>query len=127
MNEPLSNSQGNTTMSEQEIHEFGIDIVRKYAEEKGYEILNGTTDIDLSPQLVIGKENELYFVIIKTTASSGTYKTYDNSIMRMIKENAVNHNAKVLYAGVGIRSMTHGDHLVKNSPFMVNFKGFEEM
>lgn len=117
----------NNLMNNQDIHEFGINVVYKYAKENGYEVINGTNNIDLSPQLILGKENQLYFVIVKTTASDGSYKTYDPQIIKVIKQNALQHNAKVLYAGVGIRCMIHGNQLYKNSPFMVDFRGFEEM
>lgn len=114
-------------LTEQEIHEFGIDIIYKYAQNEGYEILDGSTDIDKHPQIVMKKDDQLYFVMVKTTAGNGSYSEYDKKIALQVKEIANKHNAKILYAGVGLYCVGYGFTLVRNKGFSVDFKGFQNV
>lgn len=42
-------------MSEQEVHEFGIDVIYKFAQQEGYEIVAGSIALNQIPQLVVKK------------------------------------------------------------------------
>ena len=121
------NVNPNDLLTKQEIHEFGIDIIYKYSQQEGYEIVDGTTDLNLNPQLVLKKNGQLYFVMVKTGPADGTHLTYDKELALQVFNNAKPHNAKVLFAGVGLRCVGYGLALVRNKGFQVDFRGFEDV
>jgi hypothetical protein len=121
------NVNPNDLLTKQEIHEFGIDIIYKYAQQEGYEIVDGTTDLNQNPQLVIKKSGQLYFVMVKTGPADGTHLTYDKDLGMQVFNSAKTHNAKVLFAGVGLRCVGYGTALVRNKGFQVDFRGFEDV
>src|SRR5690554_1470011 len=114
-------------LSNQEIHEFGIDIIYKYAQQEGFEVVDGTTDLNQNPQLVLKKNGQLYFVMIKTGSADGTHLTYDRDLAMQVFNNAKPHNAKVLFAGVGLYCVGYGFTLVRNQGYKVDFRGFEDV
>lgn len=114
-------------LSNQEIHEFGIDIIYKYAQQEGFEVVDGTTDLNQNPQLVLKKNGQLYFVMIKTGSADGTHLTYDRDLAMQVFNSAKSHKAKVLFAGVGLRCVGYGSALVRNKGFQVDFRGFEDI
>lgn len=114
-------------LTKQEIHEFGIDIIYKYAQKEGYEVVDGTTDLNLNPQLILKKNGQLYFVMVKTGPADGTHLTYDRDLAMQVFNNAKPHNAIVLFAGVGLSCVGYGTALVRNKGFMVDFRGFEDI
>lgn len=114
-------------LTKQEIHEFGIDIIYKYAQQEGFEVVDGTTDLNQNPQLVLKKNGQLYFVMIKTSPADGTHLTYDRDLAMQIFNSANPHNAKVLFAGVGLRCVGYGSALVRNKGFQIDFRGFEDI
>jgi hypothetical protein len=114
-------------MTEQEVHEFGIDVIYKYAQQEGYEIVAGSTELNENPQLVLKKDGQLYFVMVKTGPGDGTHLTYDKDLALQVFNNAKPHNAKVLFAGVGLYCVGYGFTLVRNQGYKVDFRGFENV
>ena len=114
-------------MTEQEIHEFGVDTIYNYAKQEGYEIIDGSTNLNQNPQLVIRKEGQLYLVIVKTGPGDGTHLTYNKDIYIKVINTAKTHNAKVLFAGVGLYCVGFGYTLVRNQGYKVDFRGFENI
>ncbi len=114
-------------MTEQEVHEFGIDVIYKYAQQEGYEIVAGSTELNENPQLVLKKNGQLYFVMVKTGPGDGTHLTYDKDLALQVFNNAKPHNAKVLFAGVGLYCVGYGFTLVRNQGYKVDFRGFEDV
>ena len=114
-------------MTRQEIHEFGIDIVSKYSKQENFEIIDGTVDINQNPQLVLKKNGQLYFVMVKTGPGDGSHLTYDKDLAMQVFNSAKPHNAKVLFAGVGLYCVGYGHTLVRNQGYKVDFRGFEDV
>jgi hypothetical protein len=114
-------------MTEQEVHEFGIDVIYKYAQQEGYEIVAGSTELNENPQLVLKKNGQIYFVMVKTGPGDGTHLTYDKDLALQVFNSAKPHNAKVLFAGVGLYCVGYGFTLVRNQGYKVDFRGFEDV
>lgn len=114
-------------MTEQEVHELGIDVIYKYTQQEGYEIVAGSTELNQHPQLVLKKNGQLYFVMVKTGPGDGTHLTYDKDLALQVFNNAKPHNAKVLFAGVGLYCVGYGFTLVRNQGYKVDFRGFEDV
>jgi hypothetical protein len=74
------NAEPKNIMTEQEVHEFGIEIICKYAQQEGYEIEADSTELNENPQIVLKKNGQLYFVIVKTGPADGTHLTYDKDL-----------------------------------------------
>jgi len=114
-------------MTKQEIHEFGIDVIYKYAKQEGYEVVAGSTQLNENPQLVLKKNGQLYFVMVKTGPGDGSHLTYDKDLALVVFNNAKPHNAKVLFAGVGLYCEGDGFTLVRNQGYKIDFRGFEDV
>jgi len=114
-------------MTEQEVHEFGINVICKYAQQEGYEIVTGSTELNQNLQLILKKNGQLFFVMVKTGPADGTHLTYDKDLALQVFNNAKPHNAKVLFAGVGLYCVGYGFTLVRNQGYKVDFRGFEDV
>ena len=121
------NADPKNIMTEQEVHEFGIGVIHKYALQEDYEIIAGSTELNQNPQLVLKKNGQLYFVMVKTGPGDGTHLTYDQDLALQVFNNAKPHNAKVLFAGVGLYCVGYGYTLVRNKGYKVDFRGFEDV
>ncbi len=94
MSRPLSN---------QEQHNLAMNIVGKDLEANGYEFLAVNSQLKRNPQFVcIDKNNQRYFVIVKTGPISQFGVTYDVIWMETFKKHAQTQQAKVIFAGVGL-------------------------
>ena len=82
------NADPKNIMTEQEVHEFGIDVIHKYALQEDYEIMDGSTKLNQNPQLVLKKNGQLYFVMVKTGPGDGTHLTYDKDLALQVFNNA---------------------------------------
>jgi hypothetical protein len=121
------NVDPNEIMTLQEVHEFGIEIIENYSKEEGFEIVAVSNFLHENPQIVLKKDEQLYFVIVKTGPANGTHLTYDKDIALKVYNNAQSHHAKVLYAGVGLYCVGYGHTLVRNKGFKIDFRGFEDV
>jgi hypothetical protein len=121
------NADPNTLMTAQEMHEFGIKLIHKYALQENYEILAGDIKLGKNPQLVIKKNEQLYFVMIKTCPGDGSHLTYDKDTAIDVYNKANSHNAKVLFAGVGLYCVGYGFTIVRNQAYKIDFRGFEDV
>lgn len=94
MSRPLTN---------QEQHNLAMNIVGRDLEAKGYEFLAVNSQLKRNPQFVcIDKNNQHYFVIVKTSPISQFGVTYDVIWMETFKLHAKRNNAKIIFAGVGL-------------------------
>ena len=67
-------------MTNQDIHEFGIETICNYARQEGYEIVDGATDLNQHPQIVLKKNEQLYFVMVKTGPGDGMHLNYNKDL-----------------------------------------------
>lgn len=103
-------------LTHQEIHNLAMNIVGKDLEAKGYEFIAINSQLKRNPQYVcIDKNNNRYFVIVKTGEISETPINFDVIWMETFKIHARNNNAKVLFAGVGL-----GNPINANEPPYLN-------
>jgi len=111
-------------LTKEEIHKFGVDIIHRYAEENGFDVLNRDTDIRQSPQLVLSKNNELFFVVIRTGSGDSQKLNLNQEVVDSINRRAV-ENGTVLLARVGLHCVGFGDTLVRGEGYNIDFRGFE--
>ncbi|WGH74215.1 Na(+)-translocating NADH-quinone reductase subunit F [Tenacibaculum tangerinum] len=113
-------------LTEQELHNLGMNIVGKKLQEMGYEFIAVNSELKKHPQFVLYKKGEpTIFVLVKTTNNIQTPQEYDVLWMETFKKHAERQNAKVWYAGVGIANAESIElPIFKNKPYYVAFEDF---
>lgn len=90
-------------LSSQEQHNLAMNIVGKDLEAKGYEFIAVNSQLKRHPQFVcVDKNNQRYFVVVKTALISDLAIEYDVIWMETFKNHAKTQDAKVIFAGVGL-------------------------
>ena len=98
MEETMSNPE---RMTKEEIHDFGIEIVLNQLKNEGYEIEGVNTDIDMNPQIIAKKGNQLAFIYVRTACFPEKGQLEEPVHFKMI-EHADKHGAIPYFASVGI-------------------------
>ncbi|CAM1356689.1 MULTISPECIES: Na(+)-translocating NADH-quinone reductase subunit F [Tenacibaculum] len=113
-------------LTEQELHNLGMNIVGKKLQEKGYEFVAINSTLKKHPQFVLFKKGEpTIFVLVNVTQNIQNPEDYDVLWMETFKEHAKKQNAKIWYAGIGIANAESVDLPVfKNQPYYVAFNDF---
>ncbi|TDQ28380.1 Na(+)-translocating NADH-quinone reductase subunit F [Tenacibaculum caenipelagi] len=113
-------------LTEQELHNLGMNIVGKKLQEMGYEFIAVNSELKKHPQFVLYKKGEpTIFVLVKTTNNIQSPQEYDVLWMETFKEHAQKQNAKVWYAGIGIANAESIELPVfKDQPYYVAFDDF---
>ena len=116
-------------LSNQEIHQMGMNHVGKHLEENKFEFLAVKSELGQSPQFVCVKnEKELFFVLVRTVCFPEEPKNYNASWMEKMKKHAIEKKARLLYAGVGIAdSKDMMSKPTKGQESFVNYKGLVEI
>lgn len=113
-------------ITEQELHNLGMNIVGKKLQKMGYEFVAVNSELKKHPQFVLYKKGEpTIFVLVKTTNNIQSPQEYDTVWMETFKAHAKRQNAKVWYAGIGIANAESIELPVfKNQPYYVAFDDF---
>lgn len=116
-------------LTKQDIHNLAMNIVGKDLESKGYEFIAINSELGKTPQFVcIDKDNQRYFVIIKTSTISEQALSYDVIWMETFKTHARNNEAKVIFAGVGLGSKEDGSKPPNlNEEYLLQYDGLQHL
>ena len=116
-------------LSQQEIHQIGMNTVGKHLEQNSFEFLAVKSELGQSPQFVCVKnEKELFFVLVRTVLFPEDPQNYNESWMVKMKKHAIEKKARLLYAGVGIADSTNMmSKPMKGQESLVNYKGLVEI
>ena len=116
-------------LSQQEIHQMGMNMVGKHLVENGFEFLAVKSKLGHSPQFVCLKnQKELFFVLVRTVTFPENPEKYDENWMLKMKKHAIEKKARLLFAGVGIADSN--DMITKpkkGQESYVNYKGLVEI
>ena len=88
-------------MTEEEIHDFGIQIVMNQLKKEKYEIFSHNSSLGINPQILARKRNQLCFILVRTECypEKGKLK---NHVQTQILKLAAEHDAVPYFASVGI-------------------------
>ena len=113
-------------LTEQELHNLGMNIVGKKPQEMGYEFQAINSQLKRHPQFILYKKGEpMIFVLVKVSNNIQNPEQYDVLWMETFKEHAKKQNAKVWFAGVGIANADSIENPVfKDQPYYVAFDNF---
>ena len=116
-------------LSQQEIHQMGMNLVGKHLVENGFEFLAVKSELGQSPQFVCLKnEKELFFILVRTVIFPENPDDYDEIWMLKMKKHAIEKKARLLYAGIGIADSC--DMMAKpkkGQESLINYKGLVEI
>jgi hypothetical protein len=114
-------------LTEQELHNLGMNHVGKELEKRGFEFIAVNSKLKKHPQFVcIDKKSQYYFVLVKTVILPENPNNYDIVWMETFKNHAREKDAKVLYAGVGLGN-PNGEHLpiYLNEEYLIEYNGIQ--
>lgn len=113
-------------LTEQELHNLGMNIVGERLQQMGYEFVAINSKLKKHPQYVLYKKDEpTIFVLVKVTSNLQNTQDYDVIWMETFKQHAIKQNAKVWFAGVGIANAESVEMPVfKDQPYYVAFEDF---
>ena len=113
-------------LTEQELHNLGMNIVGKKLQEMGFEFVAINSTLKKHPQFVLFKKGEpTIFVLVKVSSNIQNPQEYDVLWMETFKEHALKQNAKIWYAGIGIANAESVELPVfKDQPYYIAFDDF---
>jgi len=114
-------------LSKQELHYLAMNIVGKDLEKRGFEFIAIESKLGKQPQFVcVDKSNQRFFVVVKAILLPDDPSNYDVIKMEVFKIHAQKHQAKVLYAGVGLGN-PNGNHLpiLKDEEYLLQYEGVQ--
>lgn len=114
-------------LSKQELHYLAMNIVGKDLEKRGFEFIAIESKLGKQPQFVcIDKNNQRFFVIVKAILLPENPNDYDVIWMETFKVHAQKHEAKILYAGVGLGN-PEGEQLpiLKDQEYLLQYDGIQ--
>ena len=114
-------------LSKQEMHNLAMNHVGKDLESRGFEFVAINSKLKKHPQFVcIDKNSQYFFVIVRVVKLPQNPNNYDVVWMETFKKHALEKEAKVLYAGVGIGN-PDGDELpiYLNEEYLLEYNGIQ--
>ena len=114
-------------LSKQEMHNLAMNHVGKDLQSRGFEFVAINSKLKKHPQFVcIDKNSQYFFVIVRVVKLPENPNNYDLVWMENFKKHAMEKDAKVLYAGVGIGN-PDGDELpiYLNEEYLIEYNGIQ--
>lgn len=110
----------------EELHELGIKWVYKHIKDE-FEVLSVNIEFDKNPQILAKKNDEMHFIVVKTSTYPDVGSLTSVAAEEIIKH-ASKHNAKILFAHVGVANADAKNEAEmqfpeKNGQYYINFKG----
>lgn len=114
-------------LNKQELHNLAMNIVGEELQKNGYEFLAVNSQLGKHPQFVcIDKKNQRYFVIVRAVSYPDNPHNYDMVWMESFKKHAREQNAKVFYAGVGLRNADDPTQpVLLNEKYLLEYAGLQ--
>ncbi|KAB1069065.1 Na(+)-translocating NADH-quinone reductase subunit F [Tamlana haliotis] len=114
-------------LTDQELHNLAMNHVGKDLEERGFEFIAINSKLKKHPQFVcLDKNKQYFFVIVRAVILPENPNNYDVVWMESFKNHAREHDAKVLYAGVGIGSLKgEKQPIYLNTDYLLEYNGIQ--
>ena len=114
-------------LNKQELHNLAMNIVGEELQKNGYEFLAVNSQLGRHPQFVcIDEKNQRYFVIVRAVSYPDNPHNYDMVWMESFKKHAREQNAKVFYAGVGLRNAADPTQpVLLNEKYLLEYAGLQ--
>ena len=117
----------NVALTKQELHNLAMNHVGKDLEKRGFEFIAINSKLKKHPQFVcIDKNSQYFFVIVRVVILPENPNNYDVVWMETFKKHALENDAKVLYAGVGLGNPEGEDlPIYLNKEYLIEYNGIQ--
>jgi hypothetical protein len=115
-------------MTEDEIHDFGVEVVFNQIQKDGFIVESVNTDRKVNPQIVARKDGQLSFIVVRTACYPHKGELESEELFEKLVRHADQNNAICYFAGVGIAN-SEGENdremslPVKGAGFYVSYEG----
>lgn len=121
-------------MNNQELHEYGVNLIASYLKEEGYTIIELNTEPNIDPQIIAQKLSDMMFVVVRTVMYPKKEKDIkiSNTQLKIIKDGGTAYGAKCYLAKVGLANPNAKNAKELGMPYkdtelLVKFNGFIEI
>lgn len=119
-------------LSPEEIIEFGLRHTYGNLVKEGFEILSVMPESNTDPQILAKKDEQLYFMVIRTDVYPNVGDLPSISRISQINEHAKKHNAITKFISLGIlnadaKTEEEKSKLYKGGAFYINYSGLKEL
>jgi hypothetical protein len=114
-------------LNPQELHNLAMNHVGKELEDRGFEFVAINSKLKKHPQFVcIDKNSQYFFVIVRAVVLPDNPNNYDVVWMETFKNHAIEKDAKVLYAGVGLGNPEGEDlPIFLDQEYLIEYNGIQ--
>ncbi|PKV49762.1 hypothetical protein ATE84_1799 [Aquimarina sp. MAR_2010_214] len=114
-------------LTRQELHNLAMNIVGEELEKKSFEFIAINSTLGKHPQFVcVDASNQRYFVLVKVVSYPDNPHNYDVIWMESFKKHAIEQEAKVFYAGVGLQNSENPNKPVfLNEEYVLEYAGLQ--
>lgn len=114
-------------MGYDDLHFLGIKVVYKSLIDNHYEVLNVRKERDVNPQILARKNNQLYFIVVRT-APYPQMGVLTPEVAANVTKHALRHKAICQFASVGIANANGNTDEEMSKPeidgeYYINYKG----
>ena len=114
--------------TEQELHNLAMNIVGRQLEADGFEFMAVNSKPKRDPQYVCLKDKILHFIVVRNVHFPENPNTYDEGLMRRVKNHAEKFEAKTYLAGVGLsNALDQKLPVYLNEEYIVEYQGLIEI
>ncbi|MBT8273490.1 MAG: Na(+)-translocating NADH-quinone reductase subunit F [Bacteroidia bacterium] len=116
-----------TPLTDQELHNLAMNHVGHDLEQRGFEFIAINSTLKKNPQFVcMDKNKQYFFVIVRAVLLPENPNNYDMIWMESFKEHAREHEAKILYAGVGLgNTESYELPIFLNQEYLIEYNGIQ--
>lgn len=119
-------------MTDEEIHEFGINIVLEDLRKNGFMISAVTTDRYSNPQIVAKYNSQVFHVIVRTACYPNKGNIESKELGFRLLQEANNKNAQCYFASVGIANADGTTDLematpIRGAGYYISYNGVEKL
>ena len=119
-------------LSKQEVIEFGLRYAYGALSKDGFEILSVRPEPEIDPQIVAKKDDQLYFIVVRTEVFPEVGDLPSLSRINQIREHAQKHQALAKFISIGLmnaeaKNEDDRSQLHKGGEFYVNYSGLHEL
>jgi len=119
-------------LSRQDIIDFGLRYVYGELLKDGFEVLSVRPEPEVDPQILAKKEEQLYFIVVRTDVYPDVGDLPSISRINQIRDHAKKHKALSKFASIGLmnaeaKNEEDKSKLYKGGEFYVNYSGLHEL
>lgn len=115
-----------------EILLFGLRHTYGRLIKEGFEVLSVRPEPEIDPQIVAKKDNQLYFIVVRTDIYPHQGEMPSISRIQQVRDHAKKHTAICKFVSIGLKNAEakndiEKSKLYKGGEFLVSYSGLQEL